>query len=565
VKTALKVDQRAEGVHMIPISQVKASPDNPRKHFDQAALDELAASIQEIGLLEPLIVIANGEGYDLVAGERRLRAMHQLGLAHAPCLIRELTPEQAAIARLVENLQREQLDPLEEAHGYQQLVALGLAQREVAEKVGRSQAHVSKRLSLLKLPAAALELVTEKDGLTIQDALELTAYVEDPEVIERVVAEFKRIRKSSWDRSHFTAGRSAQNFQDQLHTERKIAASKEQLEKLGIKAVKTDRWGYVPYGALTALGKSYGQIPMTVAKHRALPCHAGYVDGQGVLREGCTQPSAHRDDENAAVAKAAKALTRTHDGDRAEDPKKRAAETRVRNKELRARQPIRAEALKNVLTARQRKDEVLEFTLRQLLQTAINHASGPASRAAELLEAEVPDGHSWGAWLSGGNDRLLQLAYAMALALGEHPIAELPKRGYFEAELQTHAARYLEHLEGHGYKPDKVERDQVKKPSNGYGWHAAFDQGWTRDGSDPRALINTLDVGEAHAEDAPAMVDGESPSPVPAPLETAGVSSANGKHVVCADCQRRRPVGTPDAPNWHQKSCSLRPKEAVVA
>lgn len=141
------------GLAAIPAGDVHPSPDNPRENLTD--LDDLAASIKETGLLQPIVVqkIPGRDGYQIVAGHRRHAAMRKLGWAKVPAIIRrDLLPDEELLAMLVENGQRSDLDPIEEAHAYQRLVLMGLTHADVARRVGRSKATVASRLALLTLP-----------------------------------------------------------------------------------------------------------------------------------------------------------------------------------------------------------------------------------------------------------------------------------------------------------------------------------------------------------------------------------------------------------------------------
>jgi ParB family transcriptional regulator, chromosome partitioning protein len=138
----------------IAVGSVTPNPRQPRRTFDEEALDELAASITEVGLLQPVVVRKLGGGnYELVMGERRWRASQQAGLEFIPAIVRE-TPDTAMLRdALLENLHRQQLDPLEEAAAYQQLLDdFGATHEQLAKKVGRSRPHISNTLRLLNLP-----------------------------------------------------------------------------------------------------------------------------------------------------------------------------------------------------------------------------------------------------------------------------------------------------------------------------------------------------------------------------------------------------------------------------
>ena len=152
-------EETQDGVRMARLSAIEPNRKQPRQNFDPAALSELAESIRTHGILQPLLVrrvpgsSLDGESYQLVAGERRWRAARMAGLSEVPVVVREMTEEEVLEFALIENLQREDLNPLEEAEGYQRLVkTFGLTQEEVAKKVGRSRSAVANSLRLLKLP-----------------------------------------------------------------------------------------------------------------------------------------------------------------------------------------------------------------------------------------------------------------------------------------------------------------------------------------------------------------------------------------------------------------------------
>ena len=146
----------------LPISQIKVNPYQPRKEFDEASLQELADSIREHGIIQPLLVRSYKDHYQLIAGERRWRAAQIVGLKFVPVVIRDYNDQQMMEIALVENLQREDLNPLEEAEAYNKLIQeFGLTQEEVAQKVGKSRPAVSNTLRLLQLPEEIKQLVAK--------------------------------------------------------------------------------------------------------------------------------------------------------------------------------------------------------------------------------------------------------------------------------------------------------------------------------------------------------------------------------------------------------------------
>lgn len=146
---------------VLPIARIEPLPGNPRKHFDEAALDELAASISTRGVIQPIIVRPKGAGrYQLVAGERRWRAAQKARLHEIPALVRDLSEREVMALALIENLQREDLNPVEEARAYQRLSEdEGMTQAEIAKMVEKSRSHVANLQRLLGLPEVVLDLV----------------------------------------------------------------------------------------------------------------------------------------------------------------------------------------------------------------------------------------------------------------------------------------------------------------------------------------------------------------------------------------------------------------------
>lgn len=142
-----------EGVCQIPLSKIVPNPRQPRARFDEKLLDELVASIREHGVMQPVTVRPRGEVFELIAGERRLRASQKAGLPTLPALVRQVSDQEAHMLALVENLQREDLNPIEEALGYRRLAEdFALTQEQISQKVGRNRATVANALRLLDLP-----------------------------------------------------------------------------------------------------------------------------------------------------------------------------------------------------------------------------------------------------------------------------------------------------------------------------------------------------------------------------------------------------------------------------
>lgn len=149
---------------MLRISEIEPNRGQPRKNFDDETISALADSIKEHGILQPILVRPYGSGYQIVAGERRWRAARMLGMSEVPVQIKELSDLEAMQLALIENLQRENLNPVEEAKGYSELVeSYGMTQEEVAKTVGRSRSSVANAMRLLALPEEIQEMLENGD------------------------------------------------------------------------------------------------------------------------------------------------------------------------------------------------------------------------------------------------------------------------------------------------------------------------------------------------------------------------------------------------------------------
>src|SRR5690606_9092702 len=156
------VEEQASAMREVAITQIRQNPRQPRTHFDETALEELANSIREHGIIQPLIVsVASDNQYELIAGERRWRAAQRAGLEQVPVVIRETTPQQLLELALIENVQRADLNALEEAQAYQTLwEEFGLSDNQIAKRVGKnSREAIANTRRLLKLPAEVQDAV----------------------------------------------------------------------------------------------------------------------------------------------------------------------------------------------------------------------------------------------------------------------------------------------------------------------------------------------------------------------------------------------------------------------
>ena len=183
---------RTDRIVYIPIAEILPNPAQPRKVFSEEGLDELARSIGQYGVLSPLCVRLRGGRYELIAGERRLRAARQAGLYEVPCILMDVNMEQSSLIALVENLQRRDLDFLEEAEGIRQLISIfGLSREDCAKRLGKSPSAIANKLRLLRLPEDVLETLragalTERHGRAL---LRLPDAEAQRKALETIVAE----------------------------------------------------------------------------------------------------------------------------------------------------------------------------------------------------------------------------------------------------------------------------------------------------------------------------------------------------------------------------------------
>ena len=186
-----------EAVLEVELDLIEPNRKQPRKYFDEAALEELAASLKTYGMIQPIVVKENGEYYEIIAGERRWRAAKIAGLAKVPVVIKKWEEGEAFEAALVENLQREDLNPMEEAESYQRLQEeFGLSQEKIAEKVGKSRSAITNSLRLLQLDPRVRNFVVENKltGGHARTLLPVTNGDEQFELAEYIIEEGLSVR-----------------------------------------------------------------------------------------------------------------------------------------------------------------------------------------------------------------------------------------------------------------------------------------------------------------------------------------------------------------------------------
>ncbi len=239
-----------ENADLLPLDEIEPNRGQPRRSFDEAALAELADSIREHGVLQPLLVrpMTDG-GYRLVAGERRYRAARMAGLTEVPVTVREMTDEQESVFALIENLQREDLNAIEEAEGLRRLIeTFGLTQEQAAARIGKSRSAVTNSLRLLRLPQDIIERVQSGDIsmgharalLSMEDADKLHAVAERIVKDGISVRETERLAKRANAREKPLAGRNAKK-RDQFYDEAELALGHTLGRKVRILVGKDER------------------------------------------------------------------------------------------------------------------------------------------------------------------------------------------------------------------------------------------------------------------------------------------------------------------------------------
>ena len=180
VSTASSPEEGKDGTLMVKLSKVEPNREQPRKNFDEDSLQELAESLKQFGMLQPILVQNRGDYYEIIAGERRWRAAKIAGLKEVPVIVRELTDQEIVEISLIENIQREDLNPIEEAQAYKRLLTeFHLKQDEVAERVSKSRTAVTNSMRLLKLCDEVQKMVVD-DMISTGHARALIS-IEDPE------------------------------------------------------------------------------------------------------------------------------------------------------------------------------------------------------------------------------------------------------------------------------------------------------------------------------------------------------------------------------------------------
>lgn len=265
-------------IDKLPLSSLVA----PAWNRDPGDVTELAESIKAKGLLQAILVTPRGKKFVVAAGNRRWAAAKRAGLTHVPAIVREMTDDDILDCIVVENLQRKDITPVEEANAFKLLSERGRTTREIAERIGCGQSHVVKRLALLKLPPKALERVAV-GSLSLSDAAQLVELVDHPKHLAKVL-------------ESGSIGYSVQRAKEAIKSEATKKATKAMAKANGWKVLaSTDQWQFRPPEGAWRLGNDWGALEgLDPKKHQKEPCHAiGLEPRTGKPVPCCTDRTRH--------------------------------------------------------------------------------------------------------------------------------------------------------------------------------------------------------------------------------------------------------------------------------
>jgi ParB family chromosome partitioning protein len=455
-KTGKFVDRVIPNIHQggkmkVPVDQIHPSPVNPRTELTD--IEGLAASIDSIGLVQSIVVRPNEEGYELVAGARRLAAVKHLGWAEVEVDVQDRSDSDAEKARLVENLHRIGLAPLEEARGYERLISEhGMSQHEIAQQLGKAQSHVSKRISLLQLPDSALKKIESKD-LTPSDGLELLRLKDEPKRLEKVLKDHDQASKSGFDRSVTSLVES--QIQDKTADEKRKAAEKK-LRDAKVPILTSAQLHAINMEQRARIGKRTYDIDVERKAHEKEPCHAAVFE-HGATRavHWCTDitrhlPTGASDLKGAIVERLIPTGPEPAGSPEADARRERLAA-------MGTAQDRRREFVSDLLKRTIPRDDAIELFCLVALESQWPEIA--TTSAAKLLgfEDEMTDLKNFTHRTAENRVRVLM---AIAIDLLE---AELDPEAILDTKPEelTPFQTYFEVLERHGYEPNDVEMAMV--------------------------------------------------------------------------------------------------------
>ena len=411
-------------------------------------IKELAESIRSVGLLEPLLVwlqlvpgtSTEPKGYvHVIAGHRRLAAAREAGLVEIPVIIVDLDERGRMEALLVENLHRKDIDALEEADGYKRLIDLGLSQSQVAKKVGRSQAHVSKRMALLALVPDAIKIVNS-GGMALDSAIEL-AKLEPGLQADVLAQEKKSVREGDRYFEYGSPANLAQRITIEREQEARRAAAKAQAKKEGVELLKGQIYEHSWYSrSERPLGSGRDQVKVGLKEHRALKCHRAYISQDGKLKYACADPASHMSKKDAEAFKA------QHSRSERNDYAKQDAERKARREELDAIRAGRDNVVKQAL-AKLDRTTATTFALESLI---VRTGERKQTKLLDLLGAP---GVQLAEYCNKSDANLLRASVALSYLLGVEAIDRQQTYGEYGIQFES----TLQWLKSIGYEPAPAE------------------------------------------------------------------------------------------------------------
>jgi ParB/RepB/Spo0J family partition protein len=422
----------------VSLDDINIPPGNHRQ--DLGDLNGLAESIRTIGLVQPITVRQrDAGGYELVAGQRRLAAARLAGLTTLPAVVRGYADVESRKAMAVENLNRKDLEPLEAAAAYQELLDLGIGNEEVAALAGTSTQQVSDHTSLLSLPRKVRRELAG-GAIDYATALLLTQLADTPERLTRALHN----ARNGWSLTS-----AVQHELHERELERKTESSRAELEKRGVPIIERPRDSFSPRARVRRLGNGWGCIPLTQAKHAREACHAAYIEEHtGDIVFVCIDVQRHvgvvPGIEAPADAKAERAAKRS--------------ERQAQRRALAERRALLTRRLQSV-------DDTAAANHHAQRISVLDVDEAVASVACELL------GHTGGSDGYHGHARSLtarvaanpgELAQvALAVAMGRAEVYS--GREYISPDQRALVAEHLRYLTGLGYQPTESELDVIRE------------------------------------------------------------------------------------------------------
>lgn len=420
-----------ETVERLSIEAIVLDPANRKADPDP----QFVASVRTHGVIQPLLVTPHSTDdglYRLVAGERRLRVAKKAGHDTVPAIVRTLTDQEILEHNLIENIQRQDIKPSHEAVAMARLVEIGMSQKVLAKRIGRSAAYVRERLRLLELPPAARVLIDD-DVIGIEQGLALVELVDHPDTMEAVVAEVATgNRNVEW---------MVSSALRQLESDARVAEGRAKAEAKGLRVV--DHEGYHPSGYVE-LG-TYGGLDLDAKAHAKEPCHAVVIAPRdGKATPVCTDKKRHTRKGASPVKTAAKAGAH--------------AEARAEKAARKEATEHRKAFVASILAGRVTKADVLRLVLPNYLDDANSNEQAAIAKLVGVEAAEANRYDRWGdalrEYAAVSETSLLRACLAFSLVQGEDAVAG----GWAHERAERHRA----FLAAKGYEPTAYEVQEAE-------------------------------------------------------------------------------------------------------